>query len=166
MLHPPHSGGAEHGGARSHVLVPLLCLDSGSYKGSKRTSCPHSGLFWGNFPTVLRSSRGGGAARWPGCYLLVEADRLAPPRWLFWGRLQCLRAQLHPQAQGWGFLGGRRCRLSLQEGEHGHNPAALAVSSHPSTVAPVVLIEARGTLILVFPVANVCAFILSILYLK
>lgn len=126
MLHPAHSGGAEHGGARSEVLVPLLCLDSGSYKGSERTSCPHGGLFWGILPTVLKSSRGGGAAGWPGCYLLVEQigwHRLAGYSGA--GSSAYVHGCIPAQAQGWAFLAGRRCRRT----EHGHNPAALAVSS-------------------------------------
>lgn len=168
----PHGEGAEHGGARSNALTPLPCLDSGSYKGSRRTSCPHSGLFWGNFPTVLESSRGGGAARWPGCYLVAgtgwHRSRRHAPRWPFLGCIQCLRARLHPgpgTGMG-GSLEGGGAGCPCKRAEHGHNPTALAVSSRPSTVAPVVLIEPRGTLISVFPVAKVSAFILSILYLK
>lgn len=88
--------------------------------------------------------------------------------WLFLGLGS--RAYVHgctpAQGQAMGLSReGRGAGCPCRRAGHGHHPAALAVSSRPSTVAPVLLIGAGGALISVFPVANVSAFILSILYL-
>lgn len=55
------------------------------------------------------------------------ADRLAPPGWLFWGWLQCLRARLHPSpGTGMGFP----CREEVQAGQ------STAITLQPWLSAP------------------------------
>lgn len=156
----PQVGGAGHGGGWSNVLMPLPRLDSGNCKGCRRTRCPHNGLFWGSFPTVLTSDRGGGAAAWPrllsvggrqiGWHRSRRHARLAGGSWGRGPVPTCAAASRPSQGQGVSLEGGG-AGCPCRRAEHGCDPAALAVSPHPSTEAPVVLIAARGTLISVFP---------------
>jgi len=84
-LRPPH---APRGAGRRQALTLLQCLHSSNSKGSTNASCPQNGLFWGNFPAVLRSGEGGGAAPWaPALIWRWEADS---PASLPAARVPCL----------------------------------------------------------------------------
>lgn len=146
--------GAEHRGGWSNVLMPLPCLDSSNYKGSKGLQIlPPQWPLLGQFPRCAEEGQGSRSS----CVVCVicgwEADRLAPllaahaPRRLFLGLGS--KAYVHGCIQGQGQAmglssqgGGAGC--PCRRAQHGHNPTALAVSSCPSTVALVVLIDVRG----------------------
>lgn len=155
--------------------MPLQDLHSGNSKGSRNASCPQNCLFCGNFPAVLKSGEGGGAAprapqRLSGGGRQIGRHRSRP----FMGPKSngCVRAWLHPGLGTRGMARGFTWREEVQVGLAGGQSVALtprppAVSSCPGMAAPVAPGRGKRSPYLGPPaIAKVSAFILSTLCLN